>query len=608
MVAVESYFALPPVPGAARTGNDWESFLRGSLGVDRVRVLANADATREEILTFAHRASDDVGKGADLWFVFVGHGAPSADGKDGALVGADAQQTVQSLAARSLAQRKLLETLGRGKQGRTIVVIDACFSGRTGTGAALARGAQPVVAVQDLPPLGKRAVVLSAAKSNEFAGALPGEARPGFSYLLLGALRGWGDENGDGSVTAQEATRWVRARMRAISGRTQTPQSAGEVTLALARGVSEPDPGVDELIAAAGRAPQPVAPPPVEDRGECVGGQERTADTAGHCCWPGQAWNGAECVGAPTACPEGAQVDRAAQACIFPDCGSGTVRASDGIHCCWPRQAWSTSRGMCIGTPSCPRGTVAADDSCAPDSDEDGKSDVDDRCPDQPEDFDGVSDEDGCPEDNDGDGVADADDKCPDAAEDDDGFETDGCPDPDNDHDGIADTADACPDDAEDLDGLGDDDGCPEDDVDLDGVADTADSCPLRREDRDGIDDEDGCPEAADGRLWPSYAVAGAGVALLGGSAALFIGTGGDRGAARSAAEAGEITQAELFERQEELNERATSAAIIAGTGLAVLGCGALWWFLDADNPLKGRADVRLHPHGGSIAWTWGWP
>ncbi|MFP6684560.1 MAG: thrombospondin, partial [Polyangiaceae bacterium] len=48
------------------------------------------------------------------------------------------------------------------------------------------------------------------------------------------------------------------------------------------------------------------------------------------------------------------------------------------------------------------------------DNDSDGILDVDDRCPNDPEDFDGFEDEDGCPDpDNDGDGIADVDDACP---------------------------------------------------------------------------------------------------------------------------------------------------------------------------------------------------
>lgn len=143
---------------------------------------------------------------------------------------------------------------------------------------------------------------------------------------------------------------------------------------------------------------------------------------------------------------------------------------------------------------------------CKRDKDGDGIMDNDDRCPDDPEDFDNFEDSDGCPEvDNDRDGILDADDKCPLSPEDLDNFEdTDGCPENDNDQDGIFDTEDQCPNDPEDIDNFEDTDGCPDLDNDNDGIADTEDKCPIEPEDIDGFEDTDGCPDIdndADGIL-----------------------------------------------------------------------------------------------------------
>ena len=133
------------------------------------------------------------------------------------------------------------------------------------------------------------------------------------------------------------------------------------------------------------------------------------------------------------------------------------------------------------------------------DADDDGIEDKLDKCPDDPEDFDGYEDEDGCPDlDNDKDGIEDGVDDCPDLAEDFDGFEDgDGCPDLDNDGDGIPDVEDRCPNEPEDFDGFEDGDGCPDvlQDSEEDGVPDDLDRCPLQPEDIDGFQDEDGCPD-----------------------------------------------------------------------------------------------------------------
>ncbi|MDB4935560.1 MAG: putative internalin [Labilithrix sp.] len=135
-----------------------------------------------------------------------------------------------------------------------------------------------------------------------------------------------------------------------------------------------------------------------------------------------------------------------------------------------------------------------------PDNDNDGILDKDDRCPNEPEDRDGDQDEDGCPEgsdgDRDGDGIPDKLDKCPDDPEDKDGFQDkDGCPDPDNDQDGIPDKKDLCPNDPEDKDGFEDKDGCPDPDNDKDQIPDVVDKCPNEPETYNGYQDEDGCPD-----------------------------------------------------------------------------------------------------------------
>ena len=130
------------------------------------------------------------------------------------------------------------------------------------------------------------------------------------------------------------------------------------------------------------------------------------------------------------------------------------------------------------------------------DRDGDGIKDDVDRCPDQPEDFDGWQDDDGCPDpDNDGDGIADVDDRCPDIPG---PADNGGCPvgiANDRDGDGIPDDLDKCPDEPEDKDGFQDEDGCPDLDNDGDGILDIDDLCPNEPEDKDGFEDADGCPD-----------------------------------------------------------------------------------------------------------------
>ncbi len=228
VIGIENYTYVDDIPGAIQNANDWYAWLTRTRKVPlgKIALLRDNDGTREGILSTIDKTAPKPGPGGTLWLVFIGHGAPSKDGSDGLLLGVDTMQTAASVYARGLSQTELLDALGQGTQAHTIVVLDACFSGKSGLGDALVDGLQPLVpnyAVQT-----SEVTVLSAGEADQFAGPLPGVARPAFSYLLLGGLRGWADDDGDRQVTPNEAMSYANDAMYAlVRDRTQTPQLHG---------------------------------------------------------------------------------------------------------------------------------------------------------------------------------------------------------------------------------------------------------------------------------------------------------------------------------------------------------------------------------------------
>lgn len=105
----------------------------------------------------------------------------------------------------------------------------------------------------------------------------------------------------------------------------------------------------------------------------CPTGQFVTPDTAGHCCWPGQAWSVSRgvCVGVPM-CP--ADMVPSGDACVASSapppppppmqeetaCAAGAVLIQ-GV-CCWPGQ--SVKNGACVGNRTCPAGTALVGNDC----------------------------------------------------------------------------------------------------------------------------------------------------------------------------------------------------------------------------------------------------
>ncbi len=254
VVAIDHYAAAPAVPGAVQNADDWYAYLTQTRRVPAtsIRLLRDAEGTAEKIKKNAEQVAELTRPGGTLWFIFIGHGAPAKNGKDGLLVGFDAQQEADSLYARSVPQAQVLGLLAKGKQKRTLAIIDACFSGKSSNGSSLVKGLQPLIPLtSDGARLGKT-LLLSAGKADQFAGALPGAERPAFSYLVLGGLRGWADKNADAVVTPKEVVEYAQGTLATLAkDRTQTPELLGTDTgEPIAFAAAESGPELSLLLAA----------------------------------------------------------------------------------------------------------------------------------------------------------------------------------------------------------------------------------------------------------------------------------------------------------------------------------------------------------------------
>lgn len=250
IVGIEDYGFVDDIPGAQINAADWFRFLTTTVGIpaSRVHLLTNYEATKDEIERHVAQASAEAQSGGRVWFVFIGHGVPAAGGAGAWLVGYDAQRTPQSVEARSVAQSQIVATL-ETSAAQPIVLLDACFNGKTSSGDSLLGEGLQDLAFAELSA-GKSAIVLTASQHDQYAGPLPGKKRPAFSYLMLGALRGWADDNGDSSVTAAEAIGYAQQVLGSLlNDRRQTPElldGRGAETM-LATGASEQGPDLVEM-------------------------------------------------------------------------------------------------------------------------------------------------------------------------------------------------------------------------------------------------------------------------------------------------------------------------------------------------------------------------
>ena len=251
IVGIENYAHVSSIPGAEQNAIDWYRYLVKTRGIptERVTLLLDQDATFEEMRIAAEEAARLVGRRGQLWFIFIGHGAPSPAGDDGLLIGFDAQQKVRSLTSRSLKRSDLINVLEESRAKRIYVMLDACFSGQAPDGEPLVAGLQPLVVTSSAPTTDERTTLMTAAASDQFAGPLPGLTRPAFSYLVLGGLRGWADVDQDGQISAGELHGYAAGGMRSlIRGRRQTPTLVGDENAELARSAKENGPDVSDIL------------------------------------------------------------------------------------------------------------------------------------------------------------------------------------------------------------------------------------------------------------------------------------------------------------------------------------------------------------------------
>ncbi len=314
VVGISRYAFLPEIVGAADNAADWYQHLTRVRGVPAAKasLLRDSEATRERIEKALAAAAGAVGSGGTVWLVFIGHGAPSAAGDDGVLLGVDTQADLDSLGARGVSQAAALAALQRGNAASVVAVFDACFSGRSPDGGRpLVAGMQATVPVRRArsSTSGVNAAVLSS--SPTFAGPLPGAGRPAFSYVLLGALRGWAHPSGGARVTARDAIEYTRSTLTAAlkSGeRAPALEGAGDVVLALKGPERGPD--VDALVL--GRCPAGTrwrertcervpCPAGLTFDGNACAPAVATAIV----CPPGSAWNGTACAATAVQCPPG---------------------------------------------------------------------------------------------------------------------------------------------------------------------------------------------------------------------------------------------------------------------------------------------------------------
>lgn len=224
VIANENYKHEQPVPFALNDGEVFAVYCEKALGVPAKNIRRLADASLNDMnheldwLTKVVQAHDGE---AQAIVYYSGHGMPNEDSKEAYLLPVDGYSTDPHS---GLSTKKLYSRLNDMKSQRTLVFLDACFSGAKREGGMMSESRGVAIKVKDEPVKGNL-VVFSAAQGNETAYPYKGHQHGMFTYFVLDKLNQTG-----GSVSLGELSDYVIKQVKQNSilenDKSQTPMIA----------------------------------------------------------------------------------------------------------------------------------------------------------------------------------------------------------------------------------------------------------------------------------------------------------------------------------------------------------------------------------------------
>lgn len=267
VVGLGDYVFLPDVPYADRDATLVRDFLLSTRGVPRERVTVLSSGSREQIEAAVAGAGERTGAKGTVWLYFAGHGVASPRTGHRLLLGDDTRQAPEAFDARGVELDALVASAG-SHGARVVTWVDACFNGTGRDGAPVVSGTRFAVPVWVGDAEAGR-LSWAAAGPDQFARPLDVVQHGAFTWLAIGALRGWADGELDGArdgvVTAAEASTYVERALERLGLTDQDPVLVGAADWRLSERAPESPPELrpERFVGAPGG---PVGPAPAPGR------------------------------------------------------------------------------------------------------------------------------------------------------------------------------------------------------------------------------------------------------------------------------------------------------------------------------------------------------
>lgn len=236
---------IPEVTYADHDLSILKAYLVRTMGFRADNIIEERDATKGTFETLFGTQNRPQGKlfnyvkknKSRVFLYYVGHGAPDIKSGEGYFVPVDADPDY--IAYSGYALSVFYTNLRLLPAREVVVVLDACFSGRTQDGLIFKNVSPAMLKVKESRSGLENGALLASSRSEEVSSWYPAKRHGLFTYYFLKGLRGDADANKDRIITTGEMSSYLGEEVpymaRRLAGKRQNPKLEGRKDLVLVR-------------------------------------------------------------------------------------------------------------------------------------------------------------------------------------------------------------------------------------------------------------------------------------------------------------------------------------------------------------------------------------
>jgi hypothetical protein len=239
VIGINDYPQLPKLKYAVNDAREFHRFLteKNRVPAENITLLINDQASLKNLRsTLGTRLKNAAGQDDMVIIFFAGHGATERDAMSADGDGLEKyllpwETDPADLYSTAMPMREIAHIFGRIRSDRLIFIADSCYSGASGGRTISVTGTRANITDGFLERIsgGRGKVIITASAANEVSVEKDDLQHGVFTYYLLEGLRGAADADRDGTVTVDEAYRYVSEKVPRATGQEQHPVKKGSV-------------------------------------------------------------------------------------------------------------------------------------------------------------------------------------------------------------------------------------------------------------------------------------------------------------------------------------------------------------------------------------------